>query len=178
MAKKQTKDAQVITQDARIYINELQIKSDLFKLEVATCNLNKGWNDAINLESVEHVHFFHTYDSDGKLMGKREANGETKGKTNSVAGHFHEIVFEDRGPNKPVEIISVSGPMREVKRRVRGKWVRVVEPIDPNLDDSHTHDVIYRRTENVKMREVVPEAVNMAAQEAQKTAAIPGISSN
>lgn len=177
MAKKQNKESQVITQESRIYKNEIQIKSDLFKLEVASCNLNKGWNDAINLESVEHVHFFHTYDSDGKLMGKREANGETHGKTNSVAGHFHIINFEDQGPNKPVRILSVSGPMREVKRRVRGKYVKVIEPVDPNLEDNHTHDVIYRRTENVKMREIVPEAVNMAAQEAQKTAPIPGISS-
>jgi len=168
MAKKQSKESQVITSDARIYKNELQIKSDLFKLEVANCNLNKGWNDAINLESVEHVHFFHTYDSDGKKLQR----------TNAVAGHFHVIEYEEQGPNKPVKIISVSGPMREVKRRIRGKWQKVVEAIDSGLEDSHSHDITYRRTENVKMREVVPEAVNMAAAEAQKTAAIPGISSN
>lgn len=176
MAKKQKTESVSSVPEQRVYKNEIQIKTDLFKLEVSKCNLNKAWNDAVNLEEVEHVHFFHTYDSDGKLMGKRDPDGTILGRTNSVAGHFHVIEIEEQGANKPVKIISVSGPMREVKRRVRGKYVKVIEPVDSILEDNHTHDISYRRSENVRLREVVPEAVNLVAQEAQKTAPIPGVS--
>lgn len=167
MAKQKQKTESVIqAPNERVYKNDFQIKSDLFKLELSTCNLNKAWNEMINLESVEHVHFFHTYDSDGKKHTRSQA----------VAGHFHIIEWEDQGTNKPAKILSVSGPMREVKRRVRGRWTKVVEPIDHNLEDNHTHDITYRKTDHVKAREVVSEAVNIAAQEAQKTAPIPGVS--
>lgn len=168
MAKKQKTESVTSAPEQRIYKNEIQIKSDLFKLELSKCNLNKGWNDSVNLEEIEHVHFFHTYDSDGKKMTR----------TNSVAGHFHVVEFKEQGPNKPVEIISVSGPMRDVKRKIRGRYHKVTEPVDSMLEDNHTHDIAYRRSENVKMREVAPEAVNLVALEAQKTAPIAGVGSN
>lgn len=149
----------------RVYGSKVKIKTDLFKLEVAECNMNKSWNDVPNLESVEHVHFFHTYDSDGRKMTK----------TNTVAGHFHAIEVEDQGNDKPAKIISVSPPMRELRRRIKGKFTKVFEPIDSALEDEHTHEITYRRTEIVDARQVSPNAVSIEAQEANKTAPIAGV---
>lgn len=153
------------TEQKRIFGNGVEFKSDLFKLEVAECNLDKSWNDVPQLEQIEHVHFFHTYDSNGRKMAR----------TNIVAGHFHVIEYEEQGENKPVKIISVSGPMHEVKRRVMGRWVKVAEAISQNLQDDHTHKISYRRSEIVKARQTSPQAVNIEAQEANRTAPISGI---
>ena len=149
----------------RIFGNSFEFKSDLFKLEVAECNLNKSWNDIPMLEQIEHVHFFHTYDSNGRKMAR----------TNIVAGHFHVIEYEEQGPDKPVKIISVSGPMHEVKRRILGKWQKVAEKISDSLQDDHTHKITYRRTERVKARQASVQAANIEAQEANLTAPIAGV---
>ena len=153
------------TEQKRVFGNSFEFKSDLFKLEVAECNLNKSWNDIPMLESIEHVHFFHTYDSNGRKMAR----------TNIVAGHFHVIEYQEQGADKPVKIISVSGPMHEVKRKVLGVWKKVVEPISESLQDDHTHKITYRRTEAVKARQTSVQAVNMEAQEANRTAPVAGI---
>lgn len=149
----------------RVFGNKFEFKSDLFKLEVAECNMDKSWNDVPNLESVEHVHFYHTYDSDGRKMMK----------TNTVAGHFHVIEYVDQGEEKPVKIVSVSGPMRELKRRIKGRFTKVNEPVADKLEDNHTHKVTYRRTEKIQARQISPNAVNIEAAEAQKTAPISGV---
>ena len=149
----------------RIFGNNFEFKSDLFKLEVAECNLNKSWNDIPMLESIEHVHFFHTYDSNGRKMAR----------TNIVAGHFHVIEYEEQGGDKPVKILSVSGPMHEVKRKVLGRWQKVAEAISDTLQDDHTHKISYRRTERVQARQTSPQAANIEAAEANKTAPISGI---
>jgi hypothetical protein len=165
--KKAQFNAEETNQDSqkRVFGNSFEFKSDLFKLEVAECNLNKSWNDVPMLESVDHVHFFHTYDSNGRKMAR----------TNIVAGHFHVIEYEEQGGDKPVKIISVSGPMHEVKRRIMGRWQKVAEAISETLQDEHTHKITYRRSEQVKARQTSVQAANMEAQEANRTAAISGI---
>lgn len=149
----------------RVFGNKFEFKSDLFKLEVAECHMDKSWNDVPNLEAVEHVHFYHTYDSDGRKMAK----------TNTVAGHFHLIEYQEQGEDKPVKIISVSGPMRELKRRIKGRFTKVNEPVSDKLEDNHTHKITYRRTEKIQARQISPNAVNIEAAEAQKTAPISGV---
>lgn len=151
--------------EQRVFGNKFEFKSDLFKLEVAECNINKSWNDVPNLESVEHVHFYHTYDSDGRKMAK----------SNTVAGHFHVIEYQEQGEDKPVKIISVSGPMRELKKRIKGRFTKVNEPVHESLEDNHTHEIKYRRTEKIQARQISPNAVNIEASEAQKTAPISGV---
>lgn len=164
-ASPQFNPEQTNTEQKRIFGNQFEFKSDLFKLEVAECQLNKSWNEVPMLESIEHVHFFHTYDSNGRKMAR----------TNAVAGHFHVIEYQEQGPDKPVKIISVSGPMHEVKRKVLGVWKKVVEPISEMLQDDHTHAITYRRTEKVQARQTSAQAVNMEAAEANKTAPVSGI---
>lgn len=175
MAKKKSEgfkpEAQNTTQK-RVFGNKFGFKSDLFKLEVAECNINKSWNDAPNLEEVEHVHFFHTYDSDGRKMEK----------SNIVANHFHVVEYENQTDKDgkiladlPVKIKSVSPPMREVKERIKGKWTKVIRPIKADLEDNHTHEITYRRSEEIVARQISAQAVNIEAQEANKTAPIQGV---
>lgn len=143
-----------------------EVKSDLFKLDVAACMVNKSYNDAPDLYEQEHIHWFHTFDSDGKKHTR----------CNAVSGHFHVIETEDQGDDKPVKVLSVSGPMHEVKRRVKGRWVKVVEPVSATLEDDHTHAIIYKKTDVVEIRTQSANAINLVAAEAQKTAPIPGVS--
>ena len=56
-----------------------EVKSDLFKLDIAACMVNKSYNDAPDLYEQEHIHWFHTFDSDGKKHTR----------CNAVSGHFH-----------------------------------------------------------------------------------------
>lgn len=143
-----------------------QIKSDLFKLEVAECKVNKSYNEGdVDLYDQEHVHWFHTYDSDGKKHVR----------SNAVSGHFHMIEYQETGDDQAVKIISVSGPMHEVKRKERGRWVKKIEPVSDLLGDDHTHEITYKKTDIVEIRTQSANAINLVAQEANKTAPIPGV---
>lgn len=153
------------TTQARIIGGKGQVYSDLFKLEVAACNVNKSYNDVPDIYEQEHIHWFHTFDSDGKKHTR----------SNAVSGHFHVIEYKDQGEGKPVEILSVSGPMHEVKRKIKGKWTKVVEPVSSTLEDDHTHSITYKKTDIVEIRSQSAQAINIVAQEAQKTAPIAGV---
>lgn len=172
-AKKNQFDPNQKQQDqARIIGGKREVFSDLFKLEVSACKVNKSYNDVPDIFDQEHVHWFHTYDSDGKKHMR----------TNAVSGHFHEIEYEEQGQGKPVKIISVSGPKHEVKRKALGRWKKVSEPValskpevDEEIRDDHTHAITYKKTDIVEVRTQRVEAINAVAAEAQKTAPIPGV---
>lgn len=62
-----------------------EIPSDTFKLEVASLTKLISIANMDNVKtSIEHCHFFHTFDSDGKQMKE----------SNAVAGHKHEVKIE------------------------------------------------------------------------------------
>lgn len=149
----------------RVLSGKITIHSDLFKLEVASCNVNKSWTDAPDLHEQEHMHWFHTYDSDGKKHLR----------SNAVSGHFHMIEYEEQGEGKPVKILSVSGPMHEVKRKVKGRWAKVVEPVSATLEDDHTHAIRYIKTDMVELRVQSAQAISIVAAEANLTAPIAGV---
>lgn len=142
-----------------------QVKSDLFKLEAAACMVNKSWGDVPDLYEQEHIHWFHTFDSDGKKHTR----------CNAVSGHFHVIETEDQGEDQPVKILSVSGPMHEVKRKVKGRWLKVTEPVSGSLEDEHSHAITYKKTDIVEIRTQSAQAANIVAAEAQLTAPVQGI---
>lgn len=142
-----------------------EVKSDLFKLEVAACQVNKAWGDTPDLYEQEHIHWFHTFDSDGKKHTR----------CNAVSGHFHVIETEDQGEDQPVKILSVSGPMHEVKRKIKGRWTKVTEPVSSTLEDDHTHQIIYKKTDIVEIRMHTAQAANIVAAEANLTAPVSGV---
>lgn len=148
----------------RLFQGTVEIHSDCFKLLVASGNVNKSWNGGVDLQTYEHVHWFHTYDSDGKKLTT----------SNSVGGHFHIIELEDSGDGIP-KVKSVSGPLRKARKKVRGKWQVIDEPLPEELEDNHTHKIEYIKSSKVAMRTIDPRAVAIQTEEAQKTAPIEGV---
>lgn len=141
------------------------IESDLFRLKLATAMKNVALQDSgmIDLEKVEHTHFWRTYDSDGKKLNFSVP----------VAGHFHEIKYEET--NGVVKVISCSPPLRMGTQKVKGVTKMVPVPINPDLEDNHTHDVEYLRSHKVQPRIVNAAAQQMIGEVAVKNSGIQGI---
>ena len=69
---------------ARLYRGQASFDHDLYKLEVSKFNRNRALpNSAPEFEEVEHVHHFHSIDSNGKKLMRSTA----------IAGHFHEMIL-------------------------------------------------------------------------------------
>jgi hypothetical protein len=155
----------------RLMQGEKTVFHDLFKLELATMKKNLSFTGGVELESVEHVHHFHTVDS----------NGKTQVRCGPVGGHFHncKVVGTDENGHPKLEV----GPaMKWVMKRVRGK--KKLQPVampveffsnetevDENGEvettgsvvDNHTHKATYVRSSSVVQRKVNVEAAKMLA---------------
>jgi len=148
----------------RRYKDSSKLHHDLFKLKVADMQKNIAWDGTEDLRSVEHCHFFHTVDSDGKVLTNSSA----------IGGHFHkmEVVVNDDG----VPMVKcISGPVRFAKKKNRrtGKWEKVIAPT--NDFDYHTHEIEYLKSEEITVRKTNIEAVQMQTTMAQKGAGVPGV---
>lgn len=149
----------------RFFQKTEEIHCDTYKLEVAKMIKNMAFNKgAYDLEKIEHVHFFHTCNSDGKK--------ETY--CQNVGGHTHKITYKEIEGGVP-EIISVGPPIQILKKLVRGKKQMVEVPVDENLDDKHTHEVTYRGSSKVQKRQPDPRAAQMQGDEAQKIKPVQGV---
>ena len=85
----------------RVYSKDLTFDTDLFKLQVANMLKNAGYDDEKPiLQSLEHCHFFRTFDSSGKPQIK----------CNSVAGHHHEVkISVDKEGNLKAQVSEAIG---------------------------------------------------------------------
>jgi hypothetical protein len=84
------------------------------------------------------------------------------------------IEWEDnKDPEAPPVIKSVSGPMVMGKQKIKGRIVSV--PVPANDYDDHTHDVEYIRSAKISFSTTNVEAAKVMAFEASKTAPIPGV---
>lgn len=138
----------------RFYDGKQEIDHDLFKLELAVMKKNVSYNDLPDYEKIEHVHMFHTIDSSGKRQ-------ET---STAVGGHFHPIIV--KGAEDGVPTLEVGPPHKHVIKKIRGRKVRVAIPLteeDPE-GDTHTHTVIYLKSEKIKLRQA---NANFASYEAE-----------
>jgi len=152
-------------QENRVYREQVVIETDVFKTTIGMMNKNIGTDRSPRLEPTEHVHFFRTYDSDGKKYTK----------TNSVGGHYHLVELEEQEEG-PVKILSVSGPMRDIKVKDRKKGLVIQSaPIHEDLEDTHTHDLVYLESQKIGARIKTAAAAQFVGQEAMKTAKIPGV---
>lgn len=114
-------------------------KCHTFKLQVAIMlrNISPFKNDP-NIVQIEHCHIYHTHDS----YGKEHIS------CNSVGGHYHDIGLEV----------------------VNGEWKAVCSTPKSNKaskellsKDVHTHQVVYLKTEDIQLRKISPEAMQMVA---------------
>jgi hypothetical protein len=149
------------TARARVFKGSIVMVHDLFKLLLSTMVKDVGFNPEKPVrQEIEHVHFFHTIDS----------NGRKQLYSNAVGGHFHACtVVETDG----VPEIKIGPPLKAVRKKVRGGWVTAHEAIRCGDEvDNHTHAVEYIRSEEIKMRDHNTHANQFISAEATK-AVIP-----
>lgn len=126
---------------------EKVVYHDLFKLEPATFKKILGVADerllrtnpnAVRMADVEHCHFFHSVDS----------NGRPQKYSSSIGGHCHEIkiTIDENG-----EFVAECGPpmVKRGNSRVEMK----------NSYDFHTHEIEYVESHDFKARKANVEAV-------------------
>lgn len=146
----------------RVYNNEVMIDSDLFVLgtEKMQKKVPLTKNEYI---PIDHQHFFHSHDSDGRVQKV----------CTPVGNHFHEIelVYTDKGP-----VCKCGPPMREggIKDPDTGEFQKGFVSFDAR--DCHTHNVVYIRSTKVSKRKSNLEAAKVHATiSAKQDMTIPGV---
>lgn len=130
--------------------DKVQIRMDLFKLELANMRKNMSWQPKQpRIEEVEHVHFYRTSDENGKPMQY----------STPVGGHFHKMEWS---VNENGDFIVKCGPAlkHEYKKLANGTSKKVIVPVqyqaqresdegvsDYLIKDDHTHECQYKGSE-------------------------------
>jgi hypothetical protein len=155
--------AQADVPTKRQFQTQKSFMHDLYKLEVSHFLQNQAIDGhEPDYVKTEHVHYFHTIDS----------NGKEQTKSNSVGGHFHKIEVIEQGPDLPPIVKCASGPMKEVKVKIMGKYKTQYVPA--NDVDSHTHDVTYLKSNVITERIRNAEAAKVEAALQSKAQPLPG----
>lgn len=125
----------------------------LYKCEVAKFKSNKAIDGSQpDWQDNEHVHWFHTISSDGKVQTR----------TTSVGGHYHKVEVIPQGEGKAPIVKCVSGPMKEAIKMEYGRRKKIEVPI--NDIDHHTHDITYTKSNVIIERQRNIEAAKVEAQ--------------
>lgn len=137
-----------------VYRNQIETESHLFKAELAKC-LKVDKFGAEKVKRVEHVHYFHSHNSQGKPMTQ----------TAAVGGHVHEVTYSVDAEGNWVA--KCGPPLKKVTKLIGGvarvKWERIKyknpEPSDESgedqwLTDEHTHEMTYRGSEVISTARV------------------------
>lgn len=127
---------------------------DLFKSDVQMMikNIfNRELQQDEDLRPTEHVHYFHSHDS----------NGRPQEKCVAVGGHYHKITTTDKDGNPLMDSngrpkIVCSKPYRQVKVRRGRKMVTVEEEVTFKMEkdgktmvDDHTHTFHYEKSQEL-----------------------------
>lgn len=149
---------------ARVYKNAQVVDHDLFKLVVAKMQKKVSYDGQDPAyEAVEHTHFFHTVDSNGRRQQFSTPTG----------GHFHEIVVMHNSAGVPH--LEVGPPLRWVKKKVKGRSKRYASPV-PSEIDSHKHKSEYLGSQRITLRTPNMEAAKVeAAIRAKQEPSIDGV---
>lgn len=123
----------------RIMRGQQDVHHDLFRLESATTKKNIAYGASPIWEAIDHKHFFHTVNSDGKPQDKCAP----------TAGHFHFITVKEENGKFVAECSPpyVMGVVKGRKQAVEYK------------NDAHTHDVTYLQSELIKQRVMNADAM-------------------
>jgi len=156
----------------RVFRGTQQFYHDLFKLRVSTMLKWVGWKQDSKewfkhpqtgeknrdwLE-LEHTHIFHTINSNG-AMQKYCA---------PVGGHFHEmkVVRDPDDRSKIIEVICDSGPLKFEKKKIAGRLEKVAVPVTEF--DKHSHKTDYVRSDEIRRKELTPEAAAIISADANR----------
>lgn len=135
----------------------------VFKLDVEMMKKNTAWKPGVvNIEDIEHCHFFHDRDRKGKNQERSTPTG----------GHFHNMVTQDENGNLLMDDEGFAkpkaGPPLQVRmvRNRRGKLVKKVVSVkwysdqkDADEVDEHTHTVT-----NLGSEELSPNKIKQIQQ--------------
>lgn len=131
----------------------------LFKAELSTCKKNVSHTPGmVQIEPVEHIHFFHTHNS----LGKEQRY------TDKLGGHFHEVKWEI---GEDGDIIAKCGPAlitRKIKlpngtyrtKYETQKWFDRMQ--DKEVIDDHRHDMSYINSE-ILSKQAAKDRINQHA---------------
>lgn len=132
---------------------------DLFKSDVRKMikciffredDKGRGTNQAEDLKPVEHTHFFHSHDS----------NGRPQTTCVSVGGHYHKITTHDDQGNPLLDkngrpTVKCSKPYRKKKVRRGKKMVTIEEEVKFEMEDGsvvqddHVHVFKYEKSKEL-----------------------------
>lgn len=150
--------SQVKGAPARVQVNRTLKGTQVFWHDLFKSNVQKmikcifartddkgvGMQKEEDLKQVEHVHFYHSHDSQGRPQTTCV----------SVGGHYHKITTHDDKGNPLVDAqgrprVECGPPLRKVKVKRGKKMVSVEEPVTfgmedgQNVVDKHTHKFAY-----------------------------------
>ena len=110
---------------------------------------------------LNHVHFFHSVD----------AKGAKQTRCTPIGGHFHEMeVVTPAHGDEPA--VLRAGPAKKFVLDPRTKQ-RIVAAYD--AQDAHTHEVVYRSSEEFKPRKMNSEAMRLISQVDHAPEQLPGV---
>ena len=157
--------------DQRKFRKNTSYYSDLFKLELAKClkwmgytpisernpRMDDGTVNWPDWQEVEHVHHFRTVDSKGKPQTY----------SNPIGNHFHEIKItrDSKDPRALPKVECISGPLQWGAVEKNGK--RVKAPVSV-VNDEHTHETVYIKSDELKRPDMNPEALKVIGAEAAR----------
>ena len=146
VSKKPTTEPKKEQEVKRSFRHDTTVHHDLFRLELAQTKKNISYKEDSPLwEAVEHKHFFHSVDSDGKAQNKCVPS----------AGHYHYVNIKEIDGEL---IAEVSKPY--TMRIKKGKKIEV-----EYSNDKHTHDATYLLSEEVKRRIYTEDAMRVISQQ-------------
>jgi hypothetical protein len=125
----------------RVYSKDKTVDHDLYRLELAKVKKNMGLQGTYNRWlDVQHQHFHHTHDSNGKPMDK----------CSPMAGHFHVITVVKPATADSPAVLKCGPAVKFVKHKTgSGRTKRGIEAL---RNDNHSHEVSYVRSETIKVR--------------------------
>jgi hypothetical protein len=162
----EVKTKKTIAPQQRVLATERQIFSDCFKFELSKMKRNVSWTEEPEYVDVEHCHFFHTVDSDGKVQTYTTATG----------GHFHEVeMIPAENPGELPTILCKSGPLKWAQKKVAGKYKKVLVPADKYGTDNHKHEVNWVHSSKCKVRTISEDAAKFIMKVSKKPEAPEGV---
>lgn len=135
------------------YRENIEVDHHLFKSTLANC-LKGDKYGPLKIKSIEHVHFFHTVNS----------NGQPQQYTSPVAGHVHQIKW---GVDSEGNLVAECGPaLRKVTRVGKNGVTRSnYEPVkvtnydavdgEPDIiPDDHKHKMVYMGSDRLSKAKI------------------------
>lgn len=118
----------------RNYSGKSEIDSDLFKLEVTSFRKNVSFDPRNpQYETIEHCHFYRTFDSSGRECIT----------CNAVGGHEHKVTVEY---NEEGQVLGAE-----------------CGPAKGRTDDGHVHNIRYIKSDKVERRIINQDAAKYMA---------------